>query len=144
MYTVLSKTFDKLTVRELHDILRLRAEVFCVEQKAWYVDEDDYDFVATHFLIYEQDFLIAYARLYPKQDYFVIGRVCTHLFHRNKGLGKQLVEQAIKHCLPQSSIIIQAQLYLKNFYQSFGFEIIEPRIVWEDAVSHVIMKKVNL
>ncbi|MCS7076021.1 MAG: GNAT family N-acetyltransferase [Bacteroidia bacterium] len=130
-------------------IFRLRMEVFCTEQRCWYVDPDEYDFIATHILIYITDSdkfkqLAAYARVYQKDERYVISRVCTHLLFRKQGLGKRVMELALSHCPEGSTIYVQAQAYLKKFYEDFGFIQQNTNILWEDAVAHIPMIKVNI
>lgn len=125
------------------DIFRLRTEVFCTEQRCWYVDPDEYDLLATHILIYtvQPKQLIAYARVYEKNGRYIIGRVCTHLLYRKQGLGKKVMEIALQQCPRGSTIYLQAQAYLKRFYEDFGFVQQGTEIIWEDAVAHIAMTK---
>lgn len=130
------------------NIFRLRTEVFCTEQRCWYVDPDEYDLIATHILIYalhekQPKQLIAYARIYEKDGKHVIGRVCTHLLYRKQGFGKKVMEIALQQCPKQSIIYLQAQAYLKRFYEAFGFVQQSTTIIWEDAVAHIAMTKIQ-
>lgn len=139
---------EKVSFFDAVNIFRLRTEVFCTEQRCWYVDPDEYDLIATHILIYiihspDQKQLIGYARLYKKENKYVIGRVCTHLLYRSKGLGKKLMELALQQCPKGSIIYLQAQAYLKKFYESFGFIQQGTTIIWEDAVAHIPMQKIQ-
>jgi len=124
-------SFEELSISELHAILKLRQEIFIVEQKCIYLDCDGLDRRAWHFtgmLVNETEAeLIAYLRVvFPgrKTDFPVIGRLLTHKKIRRKGIGKQLLRQGIIHTnttYPDSPISISAQLYLEPFYNSFGF-----------------------
>ena len=88
--------------------------------------------------------IIAYARLlYPDTRYFEpsIGRICTRKDVRNYGYGRELVREAIYKCnleYPDTEIRIQAQIYLLEFYQSFGFEV-DSEPYEEDGLEQVDM-----
>jgi ElaA protein len=139
---------EQISFSDAVNIFRLRTEVFCTEQRCWYVDPDEYDLIATHILIYvihspEQKQLVGYARVYKKIDKYIIGRVCTHLLYRNNGFGRKLIELALQQCPKGSTIYLQAQAYLKNFYESFGFIQQSTTLIWEDAVAHIAMQKIQ-
>lgn len=139
---------EQISFFDAVNIFRLRTEVFCTEQRCWYVDPDEYDLIATHILIYaihspENKQLVAYARVYKKDEQYVIGRVCTHLLYRDKGLGKKVMEIALQQCPKGCKIYLQAQAYLKKFYEHFGFVQQGTKIIWEDAVAHIAMSKMQ-
>ena len=93
-----TKTFQQLTKEELYRILRLRAEVFVVEQDCVYQDIDNKDQKALHILGYKKNELIAYARIFKPNDYFEfasIGRVVVAQKEREHKYGYQLMEAAI-------------------------------------------------
>ncbi len=95
----LIKSFDELTKKELYDLLRLRAEVFVVEQDCVYQDVDNKDQKAHHILGYDQKELVAYTRLFKPGSYFdkaSIGRVVVKESHRGSKLGYELMEASIK------------------------------------------------
>ncbi len=137
---------EQISFFDAVNIFRLRTEVFCTEQRCWYVDPDDYDLIATHILLYaihktQPKQLVAYARVYKKDELYTIGRVCTHFLYRNQGLGKKIMEIALQQCPKGSTVYLQAQAYLKKFYESFGFVQQGTGIIWEDAVAHIAMIK---
>lgn len=137
---------EQISFFDAVNIFRLRTEVFCTEQRCWYVDPDEYDLMATHILLYvihEEQYkqLVAYARVYEKGEKYIIGRVCTHLLYRNQGFGKKIMEIALQQCPKESTVYLQAQAYLKKFYESFGFVQQGTGIIWEDAVAHIAMIK---
>ena len=116
------KHFDQLTLDELYHLLQLRSEVFVVEQNCVYQDIDDKDRPGFHLLGFIDSQLVACARILPKgisySDYCSIGRVCTKQTHRQLGLGKELMQQAILHCHElylDTKIKISAQSYLLKF-----------------------------
>ncbi|WP_339722580.1 GNAT family N-acetyltransferase [uncultured Paraglaciecola sp.] len=124
MYT---KTFDQLTKDELYALLKLRQQVFIVEQASIYSDLDDYDQQAIHFLESDPpDHLIAYAR-YRKvlqSDEVKIERVVLAAQARGLGLGKSLIVailKDIKGAYPEAKITLSSQIDASEFYQRLGF-----------------------
>jgi ElaA protein len=138
------KRFDELTLEELYSILRLRTDVFAVEQQAVYQDLDGKDQPALHLMGHDQGRLVAYCRLIPAGVAFSeasIGRVVTAASHRNTGTGKSLFQKALDLCrmnFGDLPIRIGAQRYLTGFYSSFGFEPAGP-IYLEDGIEHLHM-----
>ncbi len=141
-----NKTFDQLSVYELYAILRLRSEVFVVEQNCVYQDIDNKDQIAVHVLGYLENELVAYSRLFKPNDYFdnaSIGRVIVAQNQREKKLGNELLVEAIhqiKNIFDSSKITISAQLYLQKFYESHGFVTTSASYL-EDDIPHIEMKK---
>ncbi len=142
--TWLCKEFSALAPRELYSILQLRSEVFVVEQNCVYQDCDDKDQCSYHFMGWKESKLIAYTRLMPagiSYDEISIGRVVTSPSVRGTKIGKELMQRSIEelHRLcGNSPIKIGAQLYLKNFYQSFGF-VQCGDVYYEDGIEHIKM-----
>lgn len=140
------KSYQDLTVDELYEILNLRARVFVVEQNAAYLDLDYKDQLALHLSGYENGKLVAYCRLFKSGDYFdeaCIGRVVADNSNRGLGYGHQLVSRAISLIeleYKENIIIISAQLYLKEFYGSHGFEQIS-EVYLEDGLPHIRMRR---
>jgi len=140
------KPFDKLTPFELYDMLRLRSEVFVVEQNCVFLDMDNKDQIAYHLLGYNGDDLIASTRLLDKNtayELMSIGRVVTSPKCRGTGAGKALMEESIKRCYQlfgEGDIKIGAQLYLKKFYENFGFKQ-SSDVYLEDDIEHIEMIK---
>lgn len=139
------KFFDQLTLDELYQILQLRSEVFVVEQNCIYQDKDDKDRQGFHLLGFIENQLVACARILPKgisyANYCSIGRVCTKQTHRQFGLGKSLMQNAIQHChelYPDTKIKISAQSYLLKFYTELGFIVIGEEYM-EDDIPHKAM-----
>ncbi len=141
------KSFSELTTEELYKILQLRNEVFVVEQNCPYQDCDGKDLKAIHLSAWQGEKVVAYTRLLPigvsYPDAASIGRVVTSPAFRKQSLGKILMKKSIENaCLFYGSvpITIGAQLYLKAFYESFGFvQAGEPYL--EDGIPHITMKK---
>ena len=140
------KNFDSLSREELYEILRLRSEIFVVEQNCAFQDMDEKDFCALHLFLRDANNkkIITYARLFQPGDYYFqasIGRVAVKLENRREGLGHHLMKKAIEeietnfHTKP---IKIGAQLYLKEFYESHGFQQIGEEYI-EDGIPHIHM-----
>tara|TARA_B110000977_G_scaffold63681_1_gene86634 strand:+ start:3936 stop:4385 length:450 start_codon:yes stop_codon:yes gene_type:complete len=139
------KSFDELIKNELYDLLKLRSEVFVVEQNCVYQDIDDKDIKGTHFFGQDGSDLIAYLRvmevgvLYP--NHMSIGRVVVKQTHRNKKLGNEILANAIDFCrkkFPKTPIKISAQTHLKSFYNQLGFEF-KGEAYLEDGIPHCAM-----
>lgn len=142
------KHFKDLSSKELYAILQLRAEVFVVEQNCVFQDLDNKDKLCFHLMAWKTDVLIAYSRIVPQgvsYDMASIGRVIVKQKHRNAGLGSELMKRSILLCddfFGASSIKIGAQLYLKKFYMSLGFEQ-NSDIYLEDGIEHIEMIRVH-
>ncbi len=141
-------SFDQLDKQQLYALLKLRSDVFIVEQACPYPDIDGKDIQpgVLHLLGWQDNALVASVRLLPAGLTFPsvsIGRVVTHKDCRGGGLGHQLMSEAIKHCKrlwPEQPIEISAQQYLEAFYKKHGFvPTSEPYL--EDDILHVDMKR---
>ena len=138
------KKFEELTVTELYEIMKLRSQVFVVEQNCVYLDADDKDLKAYHLFTYIDNNIAAYARLVPTLVSYTeasIGRVITSPYYRKKGLGVLLMQQGIKQIFQlynTTAIKIGAQLYLKNFYENLGFQQTSAPYD-EDGIAHIEM-----
>ena len=144
--TWLCKPFHELTPHELYAILRLRSEVFVVEQNCVFLDMDNKDQIAHHLMGYNDNDLVAYTRLLDKNTAYKlmsIGRVVTSSNVRGKGVGKALMEESIRRCYQlfgKEEIKIGAQLYLQKFYERLGF-IQSSEMYLEDDIEHIEMIK---
>jgi ElaA protein len=138
------KSFEELTATELYAILQLRCEVFVVEQNCVYLDIDGKDKKSLHLMAWQGDELAAYTRLVPAGVSFTeasIGRVLSSPKYRGLGIGITLMQKSIHHTLESyqtNKIRIGAQLYLKNFYEGFGFVAQRDEFL-EDGIPHVEM-----
>lgn len=138
------KSFDQLTNSELYEVLRLRAEVFIVEQECVYQDLDGKDQKALHVIGKTDQKLVAYARIFKAGDYFeqaCIGRILVAPDSRSSGLGKEIVGaavDAIREVYKEDKIKLSAQSYLQNFYAELGFEPTGNEYL-EDGIPHIAM-----
>lgn len=138
------KHFKDLTPYEVYALLRLRNEVFVVEQNCVFQDADNKDLYCHHLLLFDGKNLIGYARLVPaglSYNEMSIGRVVTSKAVRGSGAGKLLMQLAIEHCIKifgEGLIHIGAQLYAEKFYESFGFKSLGT-IYDEDGIDHIEM-----
>jgi ElaA protein len=139
------KQFNELSAEELYAILRLRNEVFVVEQNCVFQDADNKDQDSYHVMGWKNNLLMAYARLVPAGISYSepsIGRVVTSPTARSLGMGKELMNQAINILYSvwgKTDIKIGAQLYLERFYNSFGFQRTS-KIYLEDGIEHIEMQ----
>lgn len=138
------KPFAELTVQELYASLQLRSEVFVVEQNCVFLDIDDKDQDSWHLMGWHNNLLVAYTRLVPAGISFTevsIGRVVTSPKMRKSGAGRLLMKKSIEttyRIFGNTPIRIGAQLYLKNFYESFGFQQ-SSEVYLEDGIEHIEM-----
>lgn len=145
-YRVVCKSFDRLTVYELYDSLRLRNEVFTLEQNCLEPDLDNKDQHCHHLLLYKGNELLGYARLFSAGLHFAemsIGRVVSSPAARGIGVGKRVMEEAIKwlyQLYGMGPIRIAAQTYAKLFYEKLGF-VTEGEIFMLDGIEHIEMIK---
>jgi ElaA protein len=140
------KTFTDLTPDELYKILRLRAEVFVVEQNCVFQDMDNKDQESHHLTGWLDNELVAYTRIMPAglaYEEVSIGRVVSSPRYRGSGAGRELMNKAflcIAELYGKQRVRIGAQLYLQTFYSSLGFEP-QGDIYLEDGIQHIIMLK---
>ena len=136
--------FNSISKDELYDVLSLRQRVFIIEQDCFYEDLDYSDQDANHLLLYKDNKLIAYSRVFPpgiKYDAASIGRIVTDLDYRGRGYGKIITQESIqflKNNFPESDISISAQYRLVDFYENLGFER-EGNVYLEDDIDHIKM-----
>ena len=142
------KSFAQLSNFELYALLKLRSDVFVVEQNCVYPDLDDKDLHADtqHLLYFRGEVLVGYARcLAPGisfPDAASIGRVVVAEEARGHGLATTIMQHAIATChshWPEKDIVIGAQTYLQDFYTRLGFSPISPEYD-EDGIMHIDMR----
>jgi len=131
--------FAELPVATLYGILRLRSDVFVVEQNCVYTDMDGRDLepATQHLWVEDRGDVIAALRILDEGDERSIGRVVTRADQRNRGAASALMRRAVEFADPP--VRIKAQEYLRRWYASFGFVVCgEPWI--EDGIQHVPMR----
>lgn len=140
---VFVKRFEELSVEDLYEIIKIRIDVFSIEQNCLYQDLDDKDKNAYHVYIKDNDKIKAYVRVLDKgisYDEISIGRVLTT--ERGIGLGNKIMEEGIKVAREKMNadvITISAQLYAKGFYEKFGFKQVSEEYL-EDGIPHIKMR----
>lgn len=149
MVTWHCQRFDELSTHTLYDVLKLRCDVFVVEQNCVFPDLDDLDTLADtrHLFAMQNKKIVAYARLLAKGDCYPkhssIGRVVVAKQNRKDKMGHELMKQAINETVtlwPNSPIKIGAQSHLERFYQSHDFVTVsEPYM--EDGIEHYHMTR---
>jgi ElaA protein len=136
------KTFQDLSTDELYELLRVRSEVFVVEQNCVYQDLDGDDQQSIHLWLTIADKVVALARICPAGTHMQnisIGRVITTV--RGKGYGKQImldaIDAAVEH-FSATTIDIEAQEYAKGFYEGVGFKQSSASFML-DGIPHIKM-----
>ncbi len=142
-YTI--KTFEELSVHELYEIMRLRQEIFVVEQNCPFVDADNLDQPSMHIQGRDENgVLMSYTRILDKgvayPNYPSIGRVVNAQVSRGKGEGVRLMQYSIDQVRKRypGTIKIGAQCYLQRFYESLGFKDVGEHYL-EDGIPHMVM-----
>lgn len=141
-----TKRFDELTVHELHDLLRLRVDIFVVEQACVYAEIDGQDPAALHLFAQATDgAMIAYARILPPDSDGLphIGRIVVRADHRGKGVATDLMMRAMENLRQHYGSrrsALAAQAHLVAFYERFGFVRQGPDHLL-DGIPHVDMRR---
>lgn len=139
---IYNKNYSELTKDELYNILRLRNQIFIVEQKCYYEDIDNLDKDSIHIFTKENDNIISYLRIFKEDGNYHMGRVLVKEENRKNGLSRKLLKYAIEYIfneLKEEKIIIEAQDYLKEFYKSMGF-VEKSEVYLLDNIPHLIME----
>ena len=135
------KKFDDLTSDELYGILKLRSEVFVVEQDCVYQDLDDKDQLSYHLFLENDCETVAVSRIIPENvsyEEMSIGRVVVKENFRGQGLSKIMMKKAIDFIvddLGKSEIRLSGQAYLVDFYENLGFKKVSD-VYMEDNIEH--------
>lgn len=141
------KPFHELAVGELYALLKLRSDVFVVEQQSIYHDLDGYDQSALHVLAQDDQGLAGYVRLLPaglKYDEPAFGRLVVAPRARKTGVSATLIHEALGSIharWPNLPTRIEAQAYLKDYYTRFGF-VPEGDIYSMDGIPHIQMLRI--
>ena len=137
------KAWNQLSRKEINDIFSLRSEVFVIEQECIYQDVDGKDEKADHVMLFVNNELVGYTRVFNENIYFKeasFGRAVVKKSHRGEGYGHLLVKKSLDHLKTnkQSPIKISAQSHLKEFYSSHGF-VAKGEEYMEDGIPHTAM-----
>ena len=136
-----TKTFDELSTRELYEILRVRSEIFVVEQNCVYQDIDEKDYDSLHVFYEAEGKVLAYLRVFMREENVAqIGRVVT--LKHGTGLGGKLLKAGIEQVREKfsaNSIFLEAQCYAAGFYAREGFQVCTEEFL-EDGIPHVGMR----
>lgn len=133
---------DEITAAQLYPLLRLRVDVFVVEQNCPYPELDGRDLAADTVHLWWQiaDEPAGYLRLLRDEDgTHRIGRVCTAESARGTGLGALLMKSAMER-VGDEAAVLEAQTYAEKFYARFGF-VAEGETYLEDGIEHVTMRR---
>lgn len=140
--------FSEMSPELLYGILRLRQQIFIVEQTCAYLDCDNRDQSSLHLLGWwptgRPDRPLAYLRLLPpcgREKRASLGRLLTHPEIRDQGCGGELLDRALHYCrqnYPGKILRISAQRYLCQWYASFGFAQVGLPYS-EDGIPHIEM-----
>jgi len=144
--------FPKLTLDQLYDLLRLREQIFVIEQTCLYGELDGWEKEAFHLLGYAPDkTLAAYARIFPPNHVYYgetfpearIGRVALHKDWRGKGRGHMLMQESlarVESAFGKTPVILNAQTHLEKFYNAHGFSRAGD-IFDEGGIPHILMRR---
>ncbi len=142
--TSFAKDFNELSLDELYEILRVRAEIFVVGQRCFYLDPDGVDKIAIHVgLRDETGALAAYARLFPEEgvsDAWHVGRVLA--VRRGEGHGGRVMAEVERVAASRGAKLLrmEAQRQAAGFYARLGWRETGPDFD-EAGIPHVIMEK---
>jgi ElaA protein len=136
------RRLDAFSAVELYALLKLRVDVFVVEQACAYPELDGKDLDALHLRLLIAGETAGYARLWrPESGPPRIGRVLVAPSHRGKRLGEAVIRAAMAACgthFAGEPIALSAQSHLEAFYASLGFSPTSEHYV-EDGIPHVDM-----
>jgi ElaA protein len=137
--------FADLDAAELYAVLKLRCEVFVVEQHAPYLDIDgrDAEPATLHLWLEEGGAPVSYLRVLADGDTARIGRVCTAGRARGRGLAGRLMRAALDVLEPGTRCVLDAQTDALGFYRRFGFEVAGTPY-FEDDIEHVLMSNIKV
>lgn len=141
VYRWQTSEFDDLSNSDLYALLRLRQEVFVLEQDCLYQDLDNRDQNAIHMLCWGENELLAYQRALAPGSYFsdsALGRIVVSATARGHQVGKELVQRGVLHNLarwPEHDVRLNGQAHLEYFYSTLGF-VPEGELFDEEGIPH--------
>ncbi|MGH8881648.1 MAG: GNAT family N-acetyltransferase [Stackebrandtia sp.] len=141
MTTISIAKFMDLDPHTLHDILRLRVDVFVVEQDCAYPELDGRDVEpgTWHLWATANHRIVSYLRVTREPDGHRIGRVCTEAAARGNGLAAKLLGEALEH-LGDTRVWMHAQVSVAPFYKRFGF-VTGGEQFDDDGIPHILMTR---
>jgi ElaA protein len=138
-------SFEELSTQLIYNLLKLRSEVFVVEQQCIYLDIDGKDKDAIHLIATHEDEILFYSRIFEKgkyyQNYASIGRVIVNEKFRKEKWGDELMSESLEYISLKWGNVpvkIAAQEHLEKFYNNHGFKKIEERFL-DDGIWHIYM-----
>ena len=140
-----SAAVDSLDAPTLYDLIRLRVDVFVVEQRCPYAELDGRDVEpgTRHLWVSDGERAVAYLRVLVEPDGTLrIGRVCVAEPHRGAGLAHRLVTEALRQIAatdPRADVVLDAQSHLVGWYERLTFCADGEEFV-EDGIPHVPMR----
>jgi ElaA protein len=141
-FNIQLRVFSALSLGQLYAILKLRQDVFVLEQRSFYEDVDDDDQTSWHLCIYDDDKLVGYTRLRAlKPQGYKIERVVCAKEYRGRGLGHKLMEAALKKISTLAAgckVTLSAQTEALAFYQAYGF-VAQGRAYDDGGIEHMDM-----
>lgn len=149
--SIIERSFDDLTPRQVYSLLKLRQQIFIIEQECIFPEIDGLDPLCKHILAVDGDEVLAAVRIVApgidpdhaeQGDRPAIGRVVTSEVLRGQGIGRKMMLRAIDASATEFNgkpIYLNAQLYLREFYQSLGFVQVSDEYM-EDGIPHIAME----
>ncbi len=141
--TINTRPFTELDAAALYAILKLRFDVFILEQRSFYPELDDRDQEALHLTAHADGELVGVLRILPGPQ-VAIGRVAVRADYRGSGLAQRMMKSALDRIAadwPDRSVVLGAQKHLENFYAGFGFKTCSD--IYDDGgIPHVDMVRV--
>lgn len=112
----------KMDPLSLYSILKLRTDVFVVEQGSAYEELDGRDIEPDARIFWAEDDcnVLVTLRVLAEEDGWRIGRVATRAAARGQGLAAELMRRAVDEC-DGERIVLDAQQPLERWYEAFGF-----------------------
>ena len=150
--TWISCQFDEMTPLQIYSLLKLRQQIFIIEQECIFPEIDGLDPQCDHIIAFDGNDVLGAVRIVgpgidpdhvEQGDRPAIGRVVADEKLRGQGIGRQLMTRSIDHCsqrYPGKAIYLNAQLYLKNFYEGLGF-VQFGDVYEEDGIPHICMER---
>ena len=137
---IIDRGFEALATAELHEILKLRVDVFVVEQDCAYAEIDGRDAEAgtRHVWVSEAGGVLSYLRVLDDGSVRRIGRVVTAPSARGQGHAATLIDHAV--AATDGPWVLDAQSHLEEWYAARGFVVVGAEFM-EDGIAHLPMRR---